>query len=121
MILHITTAAEWAAAQALGYYHLNTLDSEGFIHCAAPQQVLGPANALYRGRAGLVLLVIAPARLSSPLVYEDCYEAGETFPHIYGPLNLDAVTQVVPFPPGPDGTFQLPPGLAHDNPPKTVT
>ncbi|CUS04650.2 conserved protein of unknown function [Candidatus Promineifilum breve] len=115
MILHITTAAEWAAAQALGDYHLDTLDSEGFIHCSTPEQVLGPANALYRGRTGLVLLVIAPARLSSPLVYEDCYEAGETFPHIYGPLNLDAVTQVVPFPPRPDGTFQLPPDLGHSD------
>jgi uncharacterized protein (DUF952 family) len=109
MILHITTAAEWEAAQALGDYRLDTLDSEGFIHCSTPAQVLGPANELYRGRTGLVLLVIDPSRLSSNLVYEDCYEAGEAFPHIYGPLNLDAVVQVVPFPPRPDGTFELPP------------
>ncbi len=115
MILHITTVAEWTAAQTLGDYRLDTLDSEGFIHCSTPQQVLGPANALYGGRDDLVLLVIDPARLSSNLVYEDCYEAGEAFPHIYGPLNLDAVTQVVPFPPRPDGTFALPPGLNNRN------
>ena len=55
-----------------------------------------------------MLLVIDPAQLTAELVYEDCYEAGETFPHLYGPLNLDAVVRVVPFPPLPDGTFTLP-------------
>ena len=108
MILHITTRAEWEAARALGDYRLDTLDSEGFIHCSTPQQVLGPANALYHGQDDLVLLVIDPAQLTAELVYEDCYEAGETFPHLYGPLNLDAVVRVVPFPPLPDGTFTLP-------------
>lgn len=108
MILHITTRPEWEAARALGDYRLDTLDSEGFIHCSTPQQVLGPANALYRGQDNLVLLVIDPARLTADLVYEDCYEAGESFPHIYGPLNLDAVVSVVPFPPLPDGSFVLP-------------
>jgi uncharacterized protein (DUF952 family) len=93
----------------LGDYRLNTLATEGFIHCSTPEQVLGPANALYHGREDLVLLVIEPSRLAADLVYEDCYEAGQAFPHIYGPLNLDAVSRVVPFPPRPDGSFELPP------------
>ncbi len=109
MILHITTRADWEGAQALGDYRLNTLETEGFIHCSTLEQVLGPANEFYRGRSDLVLLVIDPARLAAELVYEDCYETGTAFPHIYGPLNLDAVTKVVPFPPRPDGTFVLPP------------
>jgi uncharacterized protein (DUF952 family) len=109
MILHITSRADWKSAQARGDYGLDTVAAEGFIHCSTPEQVLGPANALYRGRRDLVLLVIDPARLKAELVYEDCYEAGQTFPHIYGPLNLDAVARVVPFPPLPDGTFNLPP------------
>lgn len=109
MILHITSRADWEAAQALGDYRLDTLETEGFIHCSTPKQVLGPANEFYRGRHDLVLLVIDPTRLAVELVYEDCYETGAAFPHIYGPLNLDAVTSVVPFPPRPDGTFELPP------------
>jgi uncharacterized protein (DUF952 family) len=109
VILHITSRADWESAQALGDYRLDSLATEGFIHCSTPDQVLGPANALYRGRGDLVLLVIDPARLAADLVYEDCYEAGQTFPHIYGPLNLNAVVRVVPFPPLPDGTFALPP------------
>ncbi len=56
-----------------------------------------------------MLLVIDPTRLEAELVYEDLYESGIIFPHIYGPLNLDAVVNVLPFPARPDGTFELPP------------
>ncbi len=108
MILHITTRADWEGAQALGDYRLDTLTTEGFIHCSTPEQVLGPANEFYKGQADLVLLVIDPARLLADLVYEDSYDSGTAFPHIYGPLNLDAVTRVIPFPPLSDGTFVLP-------------
>jgi uncharacterized protein (DUF952 family) len=109
MILHITAREEWEAARSLGEYRADTLPVEGFIHCSTLAQVLIPANERYRGRADLVLLVIDPARLAAELVYEDCYETGVAFPHLYGPLNLDAVVRVVPFPPGPDGNFTLPP------------
>lgn len=109
MILHITHRSDWEAAQDAGDYRLDTLATEGFIHCSTPEQVLGPANEFYRGQSDLVLLVIDPERLASELVYEDSYDSGTAFPHVYGPLNLDAVTSVVPFPPRPDGTFELPP------------
>jgi uncharacterized protein (DUF952 family) len=108
MILHIARRREWDKALADGSYTADSLASEGFIHCSTPEQVLGPANALYRGQTDLLLLVIDPARLASGLVYEDCYESGQAFPHIYGPLNLDAVLRVLAFPPQPDGTFVLP-------------
>lgn len=109
MILHIAHQSEWEEARAAGEpYTADSLAAEGFIHCSTPAQVLGPANELYHSQTDLVLLVIDPARLSADLVYEDCYESGQAFPHIYGPLNLDAVLRAVPFPPQPDGTFALP-------------
>ena len=111
MILHITTQAAWETAVASGEYRDASLETEGFIHCSTAAQVLGPANEFYRGQAGLVLLGIDPALLDAPLVYEDCYETGQAFPHIYGPLPVTAVTQVFPFPPNPDGSFSLPSGL----------
>lgn len=108
MILHITTLAAWQKAQAEGDYGAEAVATEGFIHCSTAVQVLTPANALFRGQNGLVLLCLDPAQLTAPLVYEDCYESGEQFPHLYGRLNLEAVTAVIPFPPNPDGTFSLP-------------
>lgn len=34
------------------------------------------------------------------------------FPHLYGPLNFDAVLSLVDFPPGPAGQFVLPAALS---------
>lgn len=111
MILHITTPEAWATAVAHGRYIPDSLQHEGFIHCSTLAQTAGTANKHYAGAAGLQLLCIDPQRLSAPLVYEDSYGSGQEFPHIYGPLNLDAVTRVLPFPPQADGTFILPQSL----------
>lgn len=110
-ILHITTEKEWQTAVAAGEYRADSLESEGFIHCSTIEQVLMPANQMFAGRTDLILLTINPAQLTAKLVYEDCYETGHQFPHIYGPLNLDAVTGFVAFPSNPDGTFSLPENL----------
>ena len=108
MILHITTRETWETAVSANTYHLDSLDTDGFIHCSTSEQVLLPANAMYQGRQGLVLLCINADKLHPPLIYEDCYETGMAFPHIYGPLNTDAVFAVIDFPPNADGSFSLP-------------
>lgn len=109
MIFHITRSAAWEAARATGSYTADTLASEGFIHLSTGEQVLGVANALFHGQAGLLLLTIDPARLTAELRYEEAHP-GQFFPHLYGPLNLDAVVAVYPFVPQPDGSFRLPDG-----------
>ncbi|KAA3655901.1 MAG: DUF952 domain-containing protein [Chloroflexi bacterium] len=111
IILHITTKAGWQTAVSAQAYRDNSLDAEGFIHCSTPAQVLFPANAIFQGQHNLILLCIDPDKLTHQLVYEDCYESGIEFPHLYGPLNMDAVVDVVDFPPNEDGTFSLPAGL----------
>ena len=111
LILHIISRSCWHTAAATGFYRADSLNEEGFIHCSTPEQVLSPANTLFRGQKDLVLLCIDPERLQAPVVYEDCYDTGQAFPHIYGPLNVDAVVNVVDFPPGEDGFFSLPAGI----------
>ena len=113
-LLHITSRAAWQAARRAGSYRADSLASEGFIHCSTAAQVLTPANALFQGQPDLLLLVIDPARLSARIVWEDCYDAGQEFPHVYGPLELEAVLTTVLFPAGPDGRFSLPPDLPVD-------
>jgi uncharacterized protein (DUF952 family) len=106
-ILHITTAGQWAAARQAGTYRGDTLDSEGFIHCSTPEQVIAVANARFRGQPDLVLLDIDPARVGPDIRWEAA-ENGQIYPHIYGPLNTDDVEWVHEFPPGGDGDFTLP-------------
>lgn len=113
MILHITTRLQWRAAQRAGAYRAASLGQEGFIHCSTPQQVLRVANACFAGQKDLLLICIDPARLDARVVYEDSEGTGETFPHVYGPINLEAVTAVVAFPPCADGSFTLPQALKN--------
>jgi uncharacterized protein (DUF952 family) len=70
--------------------------------------VVRVANARFAGARDLVLLCVAVDRLRPPL-RDEPGEPGsnELFPHLYGPLNTDAVVRVVPFTEGPDG-FALP-------------
>ena len=113
-ILHIAPRAAWEDVlreEGAGYTD-PSLDSEGFIHCSTIDQVLLPANALFAGQRDLVLLVIDLGQVADTTVFEDCYEAGQEFPHIYGPIPVAAVVDVVPFPCQDDGTFVLPSSLA---------
>jgi uncharacterized protein (DUF952 family) len=110
VIVHMATRDAWQSAQEARAYRAPSLESEGFIHFSTPVQVVRVANAIYAGRADLVLLVVDPQALTAELRYEAPVheDSPELFPHLYGPLNLDAVKSVLPFPPGPDGTFILP-------------
>lgn len=112
VILHITTSEAWRQAVELGVYRAASLSSEGFIHCSRPGQVLQVANTIFRGQKGLVLLYIDRGRVAAPVRDENLEGGADRFPHIYGPLNLDAVCLVVNFAPGLDGQFELPAGLA---------
>ncbi len=113
LLYHITARSQWTQAQQAGTYQAASLATEGFIHCSTISQVVRVANLFYQGQTDLVLLCIAPAKVQAPLRY-DPIETGEAFPHIYGPLNLDSVVQVLDFDATSDGTFTLPSVLAPE-------
>lgn len=101
-IFHIATKVEWEAAQRAGSYTTSTLgrtlEEEGFIHASHEDQWQGVRQAFYGGvTEPLVLLAIDPARLSARVVEEVPEGADRAFPHIYGPLNVDAVVRVIPL------------------------
>jgi uncharacterized protein (DUF952 family) len=107
-ILHITPLTTWEQAQPTGELRPESLEREGFIHASTFDQVVRVANAFYAGQGGLVLLCIDTNRLRSRILWEKAADVDDTFPHIYGPLNTDAVTEVLTFEPDGDGRFTLP-------------
>ncbi|MDQ0763814.1 uncharacterized protein (DUF952 family) [Streptomyces canus] len=103
-ILHLTERSLWDEARARGTYEMSTrgrtLQEEGFIHCSTREQLPAVAAFLYGSYDGpdeLVLLVIDPARLSVPLEWEAPEPGAEEFPHIYGPIPVEAVVDVEPW------------------------
>lgn len=74
---------------------------ESFVHLSRPEQVLTPANLLYRGQHGLVLLVLDEARCAGDIVVEG------GFPHLYRPIVADDIVDVTAFPCDDDGRFRL--------------
>lgn len=109
MIYHIADAEDWARARATGEYTTSTrgvsLAEQGYLHASTAEQVAGVANAFYLDAPDLVLLVIDEAAVSAEIRYEEVPGQPDPYPHIYGPLNVDAVVNVLPFAPGADGRF----------------
>jgi uncharacterized protein (DUF952 family) len=111
MIYHLAYAQDWDEAKRTGEYTMSTngrtLADEGFIHAGTADQVLPVANLIFKGEAGLLVLVIDPDRVTSEIRWERVRGWEDPFPHIWGPLNVDAVVEVRPFEPGPEGRFSF--------------
>lgn len=91
IIYHITTLPEWHHALQSGAYEATSLKEEGFIHCSQENQVAGVLERYFAGKKNLVKLTIDTDKLTSNLVYDWSPSTQDTFPHIYGTLNTDAV------------------------------
>ncbi len=112
LLFHILDQSRWDDARATGVYEPDSLTSEGFIHLSTADQVLGTANRLYAGRTDLVVLAIDADAVTGEIRFEDLYDHGGEFPHLYGPLATTAVHHAVPLEPGQEGTFTF--AFPHD-------
>lgn len=97
IIYHVTTIADWKDAQLKGYYDHPSLTAEGFIHCSQGHQVAGVLERYFAGQTGLIKLVIDTDKLASKFVFDWSPSTADTFPHVYGTINTDAVIDVVPL------------------------
>lgn len=89
IIYHIVLPEAWAAFDGDLYEHASLAD-EGFIHCSFDHQLDGVIERYYSGVDKVILLEIDSDRLTSELVNEPS-TGGEIYPHIYGPINRDAI------------------------------
>jgi uncharacterized protein (DUF952 family) len=69
--------------------------TEGFIHCSTAAQVEASGRRHFAGQTGLVVLEIDPEKLRWELRWEK--SGGDEYPHLYGPLDLEAVISVQTF------------------------
>lgn len=106
-VFHLVKQEEWKKQKKDGKYHPESLESEGYIHCSSGSQIQETANRRFKGEDDLMLIVINTTLISPELKYETDKEHGKTYPHIYGPLNLDAVVDKITLAPENDGTFEI--------------
>ncbi len=98
-IYHLALRGAWEAAlERHEPYRRSTIDTsleeEGFIHCSLPSQVQRVADRYYRDRGDVVLLTIDPSLVPDEIRVENLGGGEERYPHIYGPLPLEAVVDV---------------------------
>ena len=95
-LYHLATEAEWDAYRQTGSIAPLSLTTEGFVHCSWGRQVASTVAKHFTGIEGLLVLALNPDLLGDvALVEEDSYGSGQTFPHVYGPIPVSAVVNVV--------------------------
>lgn len=107
-IYHICQRTDWEACQDGGFYNAPEADrADGFLHFSNAEQIVESAARHRAGQAGLVLIEADGGALGDALRWE-VSRNGALFPHLYGPIPLDAVTAVHDLPLDPDGLHIFP-------------
>lgn len=101
---HYSPAEYYAAQDPEKDYTPPHYAEEGFIHCTdGAKHMANVANRFYKDDPrDFLVLYLDKARIKSSIKYED---PGEIYPHIYGPLNHDAIVEMRAALREPDGTF----------------
>ena len=107
-IYKICPASAWREAERLGVYRGSADDTrDGFIHFSAASQVDETARRHFFGQTGLFLIEVDADALGDALRWEPSRN-DELFPHLYGELDLGAVTGVLSMRARSDGYHDLP-------------
>ena len=100
MILHVTSKEDWLRCEDETLYTPLAFANGGFIHACLPNQLSGVLERYFSGRRDLLLLHIDDKRLNASVVMETAMPGGEQFPHIYGPINREAIAKLEQILPG---------------------
>jgi len=107
-IYKICPASAWREAERHGVFRGSADDiRDGFIHLSLPSQVAETARKHFFGQTGLFLIEVDADALGDALRWERSRK-DEMFPHLYGELNLGAVTGVLDLRARSDGYHDIP-------------
>jgi uncharacterized protein (DUF952 family) len=107
-IYKICPASAWREAERQGVYRGSADDArDGFIHFSTSSQVAETAKKHFFGQTGLFLIEFDADALGEALRWERSRN-DELFPHLYGELDLGAVTNVLSMRARSDGYHDIP-------------
>jgi uncharacterized protein (DUF952 family) len=107
-IYKICSASAWREAERRGTYTGSADDvRDGFIHFSTAAQVADTARKHFFGQTGLFLIAVDAGMLGEALRWEPS-RGGDLFPHLYGELDLGAVTAVLDLRARSDGGHDVP-------------
>jgi uncharacterized protein (DUF952 family) len=107
-IYKICPASAWREAERQGVYGGSADDvRDGFIHFSTASQVAETAKKFFFGQTGLFLIAVDADALGDALRWEPSRN-DELFPHLYGELDLGAVTGVLDLRARSDGNHDIP-------------
>lgn len=113
VLFRLIRAADWMAAAAEGVFTGSETDrADGFIHLSTAEQVEGTAERWYPGLDDLMVLTVDRDALKSPVKME-VSSRGTFYPHLYGPLRLEAVMAAEPVVRDGEGRYRFPEGLGN--------
>ena len=107
LLFHITTNNDWKEFNNGGSYEPESFESEGFIHCSTGEQVEATANKIFGDKDEILLLVIDATTLHDDIKYEKDEDTGKKFPHLYSPLNTNAIIDKITIKAEDDGKFDI--------------
>jgi uncharacterized protein (DUF952 family) len=103
LVYKILSTEEWRRAEEAGAFAGSAVDrADGYIHFSTAEQAPETAAKWFAGRDDLTLAAVDAAALAPRLRWEPS-RGGALFPHLYGPLPLNAVLWSRPLPLKPDG------------------
>lgn len=104
-LIHLPSRHEWKACVCEGLYRPQSLAEGGFIHLCRPEDAVMVANLLFADVEDLLIVAIDSRRLRAELRLNPEKPGAFAWPHLSGPLNLEAVVGVLPYRRRPDGRY----------------
>lgn len=104
----VLTAEQMAALESDGSFAGAPVDlADGYIHLSTCDQLTETVDKHFAGQSDLHVAAVDLGSFGASLKWEES-RGGQLFPHIYGPLPLEAVIAYGPLERLADGAVKLP-------------
>lgn len=112
VILHCMTVQNWEKRKSKRFWGEENIAVDGFIHCSSIEYFWRITENFSSVNEPLLLVCIDKTKLTAELKYEDGDNCGRYYPHVYGPINNDAVICVLPYLRDKNGNYVKNPELS---------